>query len=140
MAFDGLTVDFETLIDTCQQYIILEGRLGGSHGIGSSTFSAEGCIIWSLLMTISICWHPALRRTAIDLLASSNRVENLWNSNTAAVIGKFIVSIAEEGLVDPTLPADMPPERRTRLLDVDVSAAGPLPVISGRGHLQDSRN
>jgi hypothetical protein len=59
------------------------------------SFSADLGIVPPLFVVATKCRQPLLRRRAIRLLRSSARREGMWDSELAARIGQYIMSIEE---------------------------------------------
>jgi len=137
--FDTFTPQFKAIIDLALEVVGDEERRAAakrcpdreycqhpvdhwseSFGVGHEyaarhikpSFSADLGIVPPLFVVATKCRDPVLRRQAIQLLKSSSRREGMWDSELAARIGVWIVSI-EEG-EDIVTAVDSPPVDRSR--------------------------
>lgn len=75
-------------------------------------FSIDLGIIAPLYIVVSRCRDPAIRRRGLQLLASCNRREGIWDSTLTARVAERIIAIEEEGATShPVLYASQIPER-----------------------------
>ena len=74
-------------------------------------FSLDLGIIAPLYIVISRCRDPAIRRRGLQLLASCNRREGIWDSTLSARVAERIIAIEEDGATShPVLYASQIPE------------------------------
>lgn len=74
-------------------------------------FSIDLGIITPLYIVVSRCRDPAIRRRGLQLLASCNRREGIWDSTLTARVAERIIAIEEEGAIShPVLYASQIPE------------------------------
>jgi hypothetical protein len=74
-------------------------------------FSIDLGIIAPLYILVSRCRDPAIRRRGLQLLASCNRREGIWDSTLTARVAERIIAIEEEGATShPVLYASQIPE------------------------------
>lgn len=75
-------------------------------------FSLDLGIIAPLYILISRCRDPAIRRRGLQLLASCNRREGIWDSTLTARVAERIIAIEEDGATfHPVLYASQIPEQ-----------------------------
>lgn len=58
----------------------------------------EPTINMALWITATRCRHPAVRRSALQLLRSARRLEGVWMSTSTAAAAERMIAIEEEGL------------------------------------------
>jgi hypothetical protein len=74
-------------------------------------FSLDIGIVTPLYVVVSRCRDPAIRRRGLQLLASCNRREGIWDSTLAARVAERIIAIEENGATShPVLYASQIPE------------------------------
>lgn len=74
-------------------------------------FSLDLGIIVPLYVIVSRCRDPSIRRRGLQLLASCNRREGIWDSTLSARVAERIIAIEEEGAMShPVLYASQIPE------------------------------
>jgi hypothetical protein len=79
------------------------------------SFSADMGIVPPLFMVATKCRDPTLRRQAIQLLKSSARREGMWDSNMAARISEWVMTL-EEPIEQPCdTSSDSSPDMSTPL-------------------------
>jgi hypothetical protein len=75
-------------------------------------FSLDLGIITPLYVVVSRCRDPAIRRRGLQLLASCNRREGIWDSTLTARVAERIIAIEESGATShPVIYANQIPER-----------------------------
>jgi hypothetical protein len=81
-------------------------------------FSLDLGIIAPLYIVVSRCRDPAIRRRGLQLLASCNRREGIWDSTLSARVAERIIAIEEDGAIShPVLYASQIPEH-SRIRDL----------------------
>jgi len=74
-------------------------------------FSLDIGIVTPLYVVVSRCRDPAIRRRGLQLLASCNRREGIWDSTLTARVAERIIAIEENGAMShPVLYASQIPE------------------------------
>jgi hypothetical protein len=74
-------------------------------------FSLDIGIVTPLYVVVSRCRDPAIRRRGLQLLASCNRREGIWDSTLAARVAERLITIEENGAMSyPVLYASQVPE------------------------------
>jgi len=74
-------------------------------------FSLDIGIVTPLYVVVSRCRDPAIRRRGLQLLASCNRREGIWDSTLTARVAERIIAIEENGAIShPVLYASQIPE------------------------------
>jgi hypothetical protein len=82
-------------------------------------FSLDIGIATPLYVVVTRCRNPAIRRRALQLLASCNRREGIWDSTLAARVAERMVAIEENGAMSqPVLYASQIPEQ-ARIRDLN---------------------
>ncbi|KAH6685890.1 hypothetical protein F5X68DRAFT_170675 [Plectosphaerella plurivora] len=69
----------------------------------SVSLSLEPGLIIPLWMIVHRCRHWGLRRAALDILATVNRVEGMWRSEATGKILAAMVEVEEESLPQPVI-------------------------------------
>lgn len=84
-------------------------------------FSLDIGIVTPLYVVVSRCRDPAIRRRGLQLMASCNRREGIWDSTLSARVAERIIAIEESGATShPVLYASQIPEH-ARIRDLNPS-------------------
>ncbi|KZZ97553.1 C6 zinc finger domain protein [Moelleriella libera RCEF 2490] len=144
--FDGFLPQFKAIVNLGWEVICAERRRVSTDDVGSDkcsprqhvgatgtlsqikpSFSADLGIVPPLFVVATKCREPRLRRQAIRLLRSSARREGMWDSELAANIGHWIMTVEEGGDAaqphqhnsEPMPTEPIPEERRVMVKSVD---------------------
>lgn len=93
-AWDGLQVDFEAILSLATEYIDLTSK----SITKKVSFNFDGGVIYPLCLVAVKCRDYYIRRRAITLLRSSERVEGVMNSLLTAKLSERLMEIEEMGV------------------------------------------
>ncbi|KIW66981.1 hypothetical protein PV04_06259 [Phialophora macrospora] len=110
-AFDKHVDDFAAIVDNAR--VVLQ-CIAPSNA-GGHLFTCDGDVVPPLLFTATKCRHPALRRTALQLLREAPYRDGLWSSVAAPSLVEKLIAV-EEGddhfSASPVPSSGLPPEER----------------------------
>lgn len=114
--FDSYEHKFSQINDFARSYLDICGR----PTISAQLYGMESNLLWPLSLTATLCRHPRIRRSALELLRKYARQEGPWDSKVAASMNQLIVEEEERGLVldDNSTGRDIPSSNRMRWLNI----------------------
>jgi hypothetical protein len=93
------------------------------------TFTLDGGIVVPLFLVASKCRNKVLRRKAMDLMASQQRQEGLWDSKLVGRVMERVVAIEESGLVE-TDGEDIPTWARVGVINAQFDIEGRRAMVT----------